>query len=967
MAETAPLTCVACADSLLATAARTLLEHHAEMLPDLTGCTLLIPDPHGAPALRRALLEGAGELGYGALLGPAIHTLESWLQARIPIRDSILSPAAQELAIVEAVREARHLFDGADPWVVAGELLELFGELTLANAAPTDFATFEQRLARAYGISGNVPAPFGAEARMVHGLWRAWHEQLEALRQTDTAQAHVLRLAQSLESLAPDEHLWLIGFTDLNAAEADWLRTLLERGQARLFCFGEPSDDAGGPGALLGRLAYRLGQNRPGATGIRTDVSRFLDAVFDVNTAPLAERAAGFSSEFRSDPVNGAIATFAADSAEQEARAVALRVRQWLIEGHQPIGILTEDRRLARRIRALLERAGLALEDAGGWALSTTSAAATLERWLETLEEDFAHGSLLDTLKSPFTQLFDERDHHLRIVRRLEQDVIVHENIARGLHRYRTHVALRAARLAAWNSEIRRDVDRLLNRLDQAAQPLRPFLRGTHTAAAFIPALRASLTTLGIKTAFERDPAGQRILQELEALEHAGNQQRVTLTWPEFRGWLGGALERYTFQPQTAASAVQLMTLKQSALQRFAGVVIAGCAAAQVPGSGGGHAFFNDAVRAELGLQTWHDRYLTAFYHLRRALECAPRILLTRRREDNGEPVQPSPWLELVETFHTLAYGQTLADATLLDLVNTPGNEPVIDSAPLPMPVSPNPAPVLPTILLPAHWSAASYQRLMDCPYRFFAADGLRLKAREEIREKLEKADYGEYVHRILNAFHTGEPSLPGPFGQPLSDTNIAQAARLLETISRKVFAEAVNANFEARSWLKRWLVAIPAYLEWQRARETDWRVQSTEQRLERAWPDGTSLVGRADRIDAGKEGLAILDYKTGAVPGLAEVESGEAVQLPSYALLKEGGVTQTLYVRIHQDRVDSRVGLQGSALDTLVSGNDTRLRTLNAALARFQPLPAWGDHKVCGYCDFDGLCRRQAWEDAHD
>ena len=46
----------------------------------------------------------------------------------------------------------------------------------------------------------------------------------------------------------------------------------------------------------------------------------------------------------------------------------------------------------------MLEASRIELDDAGGWALSTTSAAATLERWLETVEEDFACGPLLDVL-----------------------------------------------------------------------------------------------------------------------------------------------------------------------------------------------------------------------------------------------------------------------------------------------------------------------------------------------------------------------------------------------------------------------------------------------------------------------------------------------------------------------------------------------------------------------------------------
>ena len=151
-----------------------------------------------------------------------------------------------------------------------------------------------------------------------------------------------------------------------------------------------------------------------------------------------AERARAFLQEHPESPLSGHLAILPASSPEQEARAIDLQVRQWLLDGKQSIAIVTEDRRLARRVRALLDRAGIGLEDTGGWALSTTSAAAALERWLETVEEDFAHQPLLDVLKSPFIFPDDDRDQLANSVYRLEQDIIQRENIASGMQRYRT-------------------------------------------------------------------------------------------------------------------------------------------------------------------------------------------------------------------------------------------------------------------------------------------------------------------------------------------------------------------------------------------------------------------------------------------------------------------------------------------------------------------------------------------------
>ena len=84
--------------------------------------------------------------------------------------------------------------------------------------------------------------------------------------------------------------------------------------------------------------------------------ARCLDAVFDTGSMAPRERARQFRDTQPDSPLLGRLAVFAANSPEQEARAIDLQVRQWLLDGRQPVGIVTEDRRLARRVRALLER-----------------------------------------------------------------------------------------------------------------------------------------------------------------------------------------------------------------------------------------------------------------------------------------------------------------------------------------------------------------------------------------------------------------------------------------------------------------------------------------------------------------------------------------------------------------------------------------------------------------------------------
>ena len=962
MSHREDISLVPCGEDVLAVAARRVLDSAGLSLPDLSHAVILLPDLQHAARLRRLLLEQAQARGHGGLLGPVITRPETWLEERIPASRPVASRPVRELMLLDALRDNPSLFGGADPWRLGDSLITLFEELTQHRVRLADrLDLFIQQIGQAYGTEEEAPEALGLEAGIVHRLWRAWHEQLDARGVMDPVTAHLERLSASLDDGDDRTRLFLVGHTRFTSAEIDWLHALLNTGRAELILHGGASPAL--PDRPIRDILERL-DHEPFHQPEPDAIAQCLDSAFTPGDDPIALRASRFQARFPVSPLTTRISIYPATSAEQEAQAVELQVRRWLLEDRQTIGIVTEDRKLARRVRALLERAGIALQDSGGWALSTTSAAAALERWLETVEEDFAHQPLLDVLKSPFICADPDRDRHLATVFRLERDIILHENIARGLDRYRHHLELRARRLPDWSESATRELGTLLDRLDEAASPLREAIAAPPLPATVIlERLQTSLDRLGMWQAFQTDPAGQRIVQEWEQLHRAASQETLSLDWLEFRTWLGRTLERHDFRPYTADSPVQLLSLQGSSLARFDALVIAACDREHLPGQPEPSPFFNDGVRGELGLSTWQERFAERLHHFRRLLECAPRVMLSYRCENNGEAVLPSPWLEVLQVFHQLAYGpeQDLYDTelgALLPLTGTrvqPG-----DRRGLPLPGS-NPRPSLPSALRRESLSASSHQRLLDCPYRWFIADCLGLKAVETVSEALEKSDYGERIHRCLEAFHGGCEHLPGPFTKRLSATNRGEAIDLLRHISRTVFARDLEDNFEHRAWLRRWEEMIPAYIDWQASHEEEWHVQSVEQRHTVILSPRLGLAGRLDRIDTHGDSLGIIDYKTGGVPDQDEVDQGEAVQLPSYALLAGESVRAVTYLKVDGE-IDGRIRLEGEKLCNLAEAVARRLETVIGAIDDGAALPAWGDARTCSYCEMDGICRRQAW-----
>jgi ATP-dependent helicase/nuclease subunit B len=253
---------------------------------------------------------------------------------------------------------------------------------------------------------------------------------------------------------------------------------------------------------------------------------------------------------------------------------------------------------------------------------------------------------------------------------------------------------------------------------------------------------------------------------------------------------------------------------------------------------------------------------------------------------------------------------------------------------------------------------------MLNCPYQYYAVHCLKLAEREQLSVDLEKSDYGQRAHRILQAFHGGIAGLPGPFTKTLSLETYHEAETLLLEISHAVFREDIKRNFFAKGFLYRWLKIVPAYLEWQMQRAQSWKFIATEseEHYKELKEVNLVLTGRIDRLDHNSAGYSIIDYKTGAIPPLEEVESGEHIQLPFYTVLLEEPAQEALFLAFTQEGIKDTVRVEGAALRALSRRMEARLVTIHRSLSAGRPLPAWGDEQTCAQCAMEGLCRKEMW-----
>ncbi|HEV7800257.1 MAG TPA: PD-(D/E)XK nuclease family protein, partial [Burkholderiales bacterium] len=455
------------------------------------------------------------------------------------------------------------------------------------------------------------------------------------------------------------------------------------------------------------------------------------------------------------------------------------------------------------------------------------------------------------------------------------------------------------------------------------------------------------------------DSAGEQLLELLERLRQELVDEPFTVTFAQWRQWLARELETATFRDRAIQSPVVFTHLAAAQLRRFDGVVLLGCDAAHLPGPDGVALFFNQGVRAELGLDTHVQRVARVERELAALLASSATAALTWQRQTAGEPNLLSPQLERLNALHRLAYGADLEDHALAHRLAH--SEVRHDAAESDLPTgSAVPAPKAPAALVPGKISASGYNALMACPYQFYARHVLHLGELDDVQEEIEKKDYGQLVHQILFDFHSAHPRV--------LDLDPAAARSELERLSVSAFADAVSRNFLARAWLTRWVALIPEYLDWQRKREQSgwlWHAGEVGRDIEMTTPEGRRFVlrGRLDRVDANADGaFAVIDYKTQRPEVLKhKLEAGgEDVQLPVYALLWGGAVAAALFLSVERGGVkDVPIG---DELAELTEAARERLGVLYDALHDGAPLTAQGITAVCEYCEVRGLCRRNYW-----
>lgn len=882
--------------------ARILFEHG--LLPaedsqacDFSGIRIVVPSFVHARYLKQAL---TAELRR-PFIPPRMTTLSSWIDMLPPHASeaAMSSRSARMMALYAELRQhawLKKLFTArrnTDLLPLAQVLLSLFDELTEALLPAMQLAP-DAADERWQAALEQLPLParniLSNEAQLV---WTLWKSQLDSSDPTAVCFARMRRLAQQADSLL----IW-INFARPTGLQEAFLNEYAERQTVFPILLDWHAEAVSGTyAAAWPEMLEESGR----------------DAFF-ANAGPEVATPSGLS-------------LCSTGSLEDEAQQGAQTVIDWLRSGKERIAIIAQDRVVARRMRALLERAQVYVADETGWKLSTTRTAAAIAALLDVVSTRAETVTLLDLLKSPFLCPHIP-DKSTRVM-----------EIEHSLRRFNVIGGWDAALAALADAPLARD---LLKRISDQA-----FLfTGRRTLNGWGAVTSQALEALGMREALEADAAGIQVINLLDMLVQDCEAVAHPFSFPEWRAFLSLQLELEPFAPDQSDKRVVMLQLNGARLRTFDAVLMVGADADHLPSQTAETLFFANAVRRELGLATRESMQCVQMRDFAEVLIANPEAVLSWQSHRSGEPNAVSTWIERLQlTVERTGMPPIPLRRTEIALKR-------LESAPPAMP-APSAAE-----LLPRRLSASAYNSLVACPYQFFATRMLGLSGLDEISELPEKRDYGDWLHEILRIYH-----------ETVRDHHTAVARRegLLREISEQVFGRALEQSAAALGYYSRWQKVIPAYLEWANERENQgWKFVVGEKRFDKVltWDGGQiALHGYIDRLDENANGeRAVLDYKTKALQSLRDkLKNGEDHQLAFYGLLSDAPVSAAHFVALEVTKdktgdADAKNYVEWQAL------LEEQIVSSMTKIAGGAALRASGVEQVCVYCEVRGLCRKGAW-----
>jgi ATP-dependent helicase/nuclease subunit B len=580
-----------------------------------------------------------------------------------------------------------------------------------------------------------------------------------------------------------------------------------------------------------------------------------------------------------------------AATAEEEAEAIALILREAAETPGRTAMLVTPDRVLARRVSARLAVYGLGVDDLAGEPFARTPPGALLDLVTTAAQKEFEAVALMSLLKHPLCSLGMKAAEYQSGIQALELTCFRAPYFGRGLEGLDT--ALERARTQSWRhpsvrrlsgSDWRAARD-LVRRLDRAFQPMVAALASARpeslaTLAGLHYATAQALTSTGARDdagALRQGEAGEWATQFFAGLLDGG-MPAPHMTAADYCDFYRMLVADKHIRPRGASHPrLSICDPFHARLQQADVVILGSVNEGTWPQAADPGPWLNRPMRRALGLPAPEQRIGEAAHDFAAQLG-AERVILTRAAKVDGAPTVPSRWLLRLQA---LVKGLGLSlDAEQPWLAWARARN-AMESRMQPV-RAPEPRP--PVAARPRQLSVTGIETWIANPYAVFAQHILRLEPLSLLGAPPGPALRGQVVHEAL-----------GRFAQRFPEELPPDILRQLMAIAREVLADYTSNPRVAAFWASRLERFACWFAETEGARRSGIARVAAEAsgKLVLAGPAGPfTLTARADRVDVGEAGLVISDYKSSqSLDELARRASeGDRPQLPLEASIAVAG-----------------------------------------------------------------------------
>lgn len=794
-------------------------------------------------------------------------------------------------------------------------------------------------------------------AEAVHA-WRQMQEKTGMISAT-ARRNRVLEVAAKLWEASPPHHpIIAAGSTASIPATAELLRVIANLPQGKVVLPGvdtyAPEDQwqAVEPTHPQFHLKQLLG-----ALGVPNREMRYMDA--DAVKGGSAARArmwlealrpASFTDSWADAQVDIKAAIenlsyFECAEPEEEAKTIALLLREALETPHKTAALVTPDYTLMRRVSCALHVLGVEVDLWAGHSLAESQHGQLLLLLAQVGVSKAAPNDLLALLKHPLCQMGDDAHAWQEFIRELET------------------YSLRGIRPSAGMGNLRSDkfsptTRDLLRQVMAACEPFFSlFSRRKASLAELLQTHRNCFEAL--MSASVSDDISESLWHFLDGLE-AHAKQLEALEVQEYP-----ALLRLLLSQQRASRATEshpriaIVPPAEARLQHYDRVILGGMNEDVWPSSNSPDPWLSAAMRRKLGLPDASE-HIGQQAHDVVMLASLPEVFITRSQKVDGVVMLPSRWLERLEAF-TQIKGVALTEWKK----TSPWHAWLKQAAQVEAkPIAP-PKPKPPAEARPRSWSPTGVELLMRDPYGAYARYVLDLRALDTLDKEPDQALFGTMIHKIMEKLH-----------KRLKAGEVALTLEHIMRIGHEVFAEHSARPSVQNLWWPRFEAIAQWILKQEETRATERvSVQPEEEvKVNLTLSDGTAatLAGRIDRLETLPDGaVRVADYKTGDPPDKKEVESGFSPQLLLCALMLDNAapLDRLEYWRIsgRADDCDITTPLKATREELAETLADTREQVVRVLAHYLDAASVYPSAPIAAarpkYPDYDHLARRAEWE----